>query len=80
VASQLRGCYQGWEYQLGSRYHSGDLWGCAGAWYSGNWRDAAARRYIGEVRTSLDSRVWLERDYRDNHGPCLTGLGCPVPG
>ena len=52
----LRGCYEGWVWWLrdyGNRslgaYHAGDIWGCAGAWYSGNWHDGAAGQpYTGE--------------------------------
>jgi hypothetical protein len=42
----LRGCYEGWVWWLrehGNRsrgvYQAGNLWGCVGAWYSGNWLD-----------------------------------------
>ena len=45
----LRGCYEGWVWWLRDHgnqshgiYHAGDLWGCVGAWYSGNWLDGTA--------------------------------------
>lgn len=51
----LRGCYNGWVWWLrdhGNRsrgaYHAGDLWGCVGAWYSGNWHDGPASGQGGE--------------------------------
>jgi autotransporter family porin len=46
LGAWLRGCYEGWVWWLrdhGNRsrglYHAGDIWGCVGAWYSGNWHD-----------------------------------------
>lgn len=51
----LRGCYEGWVWWLrqhGNRsrgaYQAGDLWGCVGAWYSGNWHDGPAQGHGGE--------------------------------
>lgn len=52
----LRGCYEGWVWWLadhGNRsagaYRAGDLWGCVGAWYSGNWHDAEAGAHSAET-------------------------------
>jgi hypothetical protein len=81
MASQIRGCYQGWEWQLGNAYHGGDLLGCAGSWYSGMWYDAAAKGYIAELRRSEAERVWLRPEYATEHGPCQPAYGgCPIPG
>ena len=68
----LRGCYQGWVWWLrqhGNRshgvYHAGDLWGCVGAWYSGNWLDGSASSprtgeyYLHRVRHWYQTRPWL---------------------
>jgi len=67
----LRGCYEGWVWWLsqhGDRsrgvYHAGDIWGCVGAWYSGNWHDGAAGGHGGEsylLRAQYWSRMrpWL---------------------
>jgi hypothetical protein len=67
----LRGCYEGWVWWLrqhGNRsrgvYHAGDLWGCVGAWYSGNWHDGPANGKGGEgysLRTAYwaKERPWL---------------------
>lgn len=64
LASQLRGCYEGWEWWLrgtGTRnYATGDLWGCVGAWYAGAWHSAAADGYIGRVQTEMNTRPWLD--------------------
>jgi hypothetical protein len=67
----LRGCYEGWVWWLrdhGNRsrgvYHAGDLWGCVGAWYSGNWRDgpvtgASGESYILRAQYWAKMRPWL---------------------
>jgi len=67
----LRGCYEGWAWWLrehGNRsrgvYRAGDLWGCVGAWYSGNWHDGPVRGPGGEsyiLRTQywFKQRPWL---------------------
>jgi hypothetical protein len=34
------------------------LWGCVGSWYSGAWHDAAADRYIDQVRDHLAAADW----------------------
>jgi hypothetical protein len=67
----LRGCYEGWVWWLrehGNRsrgvYHAGDLWGCVGAWYSGNWHDGPVRgpggeNYIRRTQYWFKQRPWL---------------------
>lgn len=67
----LRGCYEGWVWWLrdhGNRsrgvYHAGDIWGCAGAWYSGDWHDGPANghdgeNYIARARYWYTMRPWL---------------------
>jgi hypothetical protein len=64
LGSQLRGCYEGWEWWLRgtgtSNYATGDLWGCVGAWYAGAWHSAAADGYIGRVQTEMNTRPWLD--------------------
>jgi hypothetical protein len=80
MASQIRGCYEGWEWQLGTDYHGGDLLGCAGSWYSGMWYDQAARHYIGELETSETEHPWLDPGYAVQRGPCEAAYGCPMPG
>ncbi len=67
----LRGCYEGWVWWLrdhGNRsrgvYHSGDIWGCVGAWYSGNWHDGPANGHGGESYSQrayywYKQRPWL---------------------
>ncbi|HUC59363.1 MAG TPA: hypothetical protein VMA95_18315 [Streptosporangiaceae bacterium] len=69
----LRGCYEGWVWWLaehGNRsrgvYRAGNLWGCVGAWYSGNWLDGSAsaphtgENYIHRARYWLRVKPWLK--------------------
>jgi hypothetical protein len=68
----LRGCYEGWVWWLrdhGNRshgvYHAGDIWGCVGAWYSGNWLDGTAatpntgEEYIHRAQRWEKYQPWL---------------------
>ena len=54
VGSYLRGCYEGWQHWLRETgtptYAAGDMWGCVGAWFSGDWHSAGATRYLARVR------------------------------
>jgi hypothetical protein len=36
----------------------GDLWGCVGAWFSGQWHDTAAEGYVAEVKRVLRDKPW----------------------
>lgn len=51
-----RACYEGYEWWLedfaapGHAYAAGDAWGCVGRWYSGQWHDPLAERYIDCVQ------------------------------
>jgi hypothetical protein len=56
TAAMLRGCYEGWEY-FGSKSR-GDLWGCMGAWYSGDWHDSGANAYIERVQHFYNTKPW----------------------
>lgn len=54
----IRGCYDGWVTYLHGGYRAGDLWGCLGWHYSGEWRDADALGYIARVRSALAAAPW----------------------
>lgn len=68
----LRGCYEGWVWWLRDhgntsrgRYAGGDLWGCVGAWFSGDWHDGAigvpsAENYIDRAKKRLQHQPWLQ--------------------
>jgi len=67
----LRGCYEGWVWWLRDHgntsrgtYAAGDLWGCVGAWYSGDWHDGAvgvpsAENYIHRAKKRYKTTPWL---------------------
>lgn len=72
----LRGCYEGWVWWLrdhGNRshgvYRAGDIWGCVGAWYSGDWRDGTATKhgtgenYIHRAQYWEKRRPWLHHGF-----------------
>lgn len=80
LASQLRGCYNGWQYWLtgSGTYTAGDLWGCAGAWYAGDWHSSDANGYISRVRNELANFTWLQADWPSVKPSCDRAYGCPV--
>lgn len=63
----IRNCYEGWTIYLNERpplpgyprYHAGDIWGCVGFWYSGNWYDQLAINYIQKVKAHYEKQEWL---------------------
>jgi hypothetical protein len=81
LGATLRGCYEGWILWLAdagpAAYTRGDLWGCVGTWYSGEWRSAAALGYIGNVRRELADRTWLQPGWEDVRPACSPDYGCP---
>ena len=79
MASQIRGCYEGWQWELGSSYTAGDLWGCAGAWYSGGWHDSGANTYISHVQANQNAEPWLTAAFATEKPPCDPTYGCPGP-
>jgi hypothetical protein len=79
LASQLRGCYEGWEHWLGSAYAAGDIWGCVGAWYAGDWHSSDANGYISRVQNELANFTWLQPDWRSIKPSCSSTYGCPGP-
>ena len=56
----LRGCYEGWVTYLENGYGAGDLWGCVGWHYSGEWKDVPAFEYIDRVRRWLHEQPWRQ--------------------
>jgi hypothetical protein len=69
VYGMLRMCYEGLASNLVHstpsagypRYHAGDIWGCVGSWYSGQWYDSGALQYIQSVRQNMQQQPWLGR-------------------
>jgi autotransporter family porin len=60
-------CYEGymqWLKNIGyTSYTSGDLWGCVGQWYSGNWHDSGAQTYISEVKGYVNAQPWTQDSF-----------------
>ena len=79
----IRGCYEGWMNWLKStgtrNYGAGDLWGCIGAWYSGDWHSSAADSYLGNVQSTENNTTWLTPVFVDSrlHYACDAKYGCP---
>jgi hypothetical protein len=65
AAAHLRGCMEGWITWLTHRdgFRRGDLWGCVGVWYAGDWELPAAREYAGRVKELMEDRFWLRSDF-----------------
>jgi hypothetical protein len=59
----FRSCYDGRETWLGGSYRAGDLWGCVGFWFSGDWHDAGAEDYVSHVKRWLAERTWAQPGY-----------------
>ena len=60
-----RSCYDGFEVWLsgspGSHpYRAGDLWGCVGRWFAGDWYTPEADQYIDLVKEYMSEQVWLQ--------------------
>ncbi len=79
----IRGCYEGWATWLKNTgthtYAAGDLWGCIGSWYSGDWHSSAANEYISRVRAIEDNLSWLNLSFSDSEQQyqCDATDGCP---
>jgi hypothetical protein len=83
LAANLRGCYEGWESWLKTTgtmsYGAGEIWGCVGAWYAGEWHTTAADGYISRVQGELANLTWLESDWPTITPECHPTYGCPGP-
>lgn len=59
---------------------AGDLWGCVGSWYSGDWHSSAANGYISRVQGQMNNHTWLQAEF-DNASAqfsCDPKYGCPT--
>lgn len=67
AASHLRGCMEGWIVWLSNRdgFRRGDVWGCVGVWYAGDWKIPAARDYTARVKSLMDDRIWLQPSFAE---------------
>jgi hypothetical protein len=69
-----RTCFEGQETWLAdqppaSGYQAGDMWGCLGRWYAGDWHSATAGGYIGRVQSALHGRTWQTAEFRALSAP-----------
>jgi len=54
----MRGCIEGWDSWLGNGYKAGDMWGCVGRWYAGEWYSTGANGYIEAVKNYYTVKPW----------------------
>ncbi len=59
----IRACYEGDMTWLGNGYKAGDIWGCLGFWYSGNWYSADAQTYVNSVKAHYNNQDWLSAGF-----------------
>ena len=55
--SEERGCYDG--HSFVGKKAIGDLYGCMGVWYAGDWHTTPANAYIDRVKGDLEAKSWL---------------------
>jgi hypothetical protein len=80
--ASLRGCFEGWVdwlHDVNPSYGPGDLWGCVGHWYSGDWHDSGAEQYVSETQGYLNNHVWLQPGFPDDRPGCSRTYGCVGP-
>ena len=58
-----RACYEGYEPWLndttsGQRYGAGDVWGCVGRWFAGDWHSSDGESYTAKVGSYMNQRIW----------------------
>jgi len=77
IGAELRGCFEGWETWLDGG-KGGDIWGCVGGWYSGDWHSSAADGYISRVKAEIANYTWGQPAWMDRQYSCDPVKGCPV--
>lgn len=56
--------YMHWLKNIGyTSYGAGDLWGCVGQWFSGNWHDTAAQTYVTKVKGYVSTKPWTQASF-----------------
>ena len=58
-AAVIRGCYEGWDTWLGGDYRAGDLDGCVGRWFAGDWHSSTGDGYDRRVERAVAAKPWL---------------------
>jgi autotransporter family porin len=68
-----RMCFEGEETWLVDHpapgYRAGDMWGCLGRWFAGDWRSPEALGYISRVRAAYNERSWESEYFRNQLAP-----------
>ena len=64
-----RSCYDGYSTWLntmprGGQYHKGNVWGCVGRWFSGQWLNPPALGYIAQVKKYMREKIWQTPDFQ----------------
>jgi hypothetical protein len=59
----LRHCYDGFATWLGDGYRAGDMHGCLGYYFSGEWASEEGDAYAERVERQLAARSWRRRDF-----------------
>jgi hypothetical protein len=62
MLGMLRSCFEGKETWLGNGYHAGDIWGCVGRWFSGDWYGNSLN-YIASVQKNMANKDWLKSGF-----------------
>ncbi len=66
IYSIIRKCYDGNAHFINTpiagypAYHGGDIWGCVGSWYSGQWYSQNSLEYIASVKQNMAKKIWLK--------------------
>jgi autotransporter family porin len=73
-----RSCFEGQETWLadqppGSGYRKGDMWGCLGRWYAGDWRSDQALGYIDRVQEAYRTHRWESAWFLELRAPPSAG-------
>ncbi|HEX3425549.1 MAG TPA: hypothetical protein VHT30_05420 [Acidimicrobiales bacterium] len=70
--------YMQWLTNIGyTAYKAGDLWGCVGQWYSGNWYDTPAQTYISKVKGYLNTKPWTQASFSQSGAPSTSPTTTP---
>lgn len=71
AAAHLRGCMEGWITWLSNRegFRRGDVWGCVGVWFGGDWKTPPSRQYSARVKALMDDRFWLQPGFAEKARP-----------
>lgn len=56
----VRGCFEGWVTYLDSGYTAGDLSGCVGWHYDGEWKEDLGLGFVRRVERELQDKRWAD--------------------